>query len=185
MYELTLYCYGPFSRSLLRSFHKRQQNQRTRLIHPQCHSLSKNTGKNGLPPSWLVCSVIHSRDTHLKTIIPKLIRPTRPRNYLARFKYRSSSLCPLYTTRNYPHPIPRRKTFPMLRLGSLVFPLPTNNILVSHILCIFRPSWSYVTLTDNLPLLSWSWLLLTFHCYRHDSLVPPEIALTFCSSDHT
>ena len=33
----------------------------------------------------------------------------------------------------------------MLLLGSLDFALPTNNVLVTHIFCIFRPSWLMLT----------------------------------------
>lgn len=133
----------------LRSSHKRQQRQRTCLPHRLTHSLSKNAGTSGLPPSWPVCSPIHLRSpgTSLKTSVPEAIRLIHLQNYLVQFKFRSSSPCPHYITRNHMYPIPQKKSFPTSRLGLLDFLSPTNKTYStrSHIFCISRPFWLMLT----------------------------------------
>lgn len=123
----------PPSRSLLRWSHERLKKPRIHLLRHRPPSPSKTVDKSGPPPSWLASSPTHSHDITRKTIIPESTRLTRPRKYLARFKFRLSSPCQLRITRN----TLRMKSFPTLRLGSLDFLLPWNNKVFTFIYFVF------------------------------------------------
>jgi hypothetical protein len=128
-------CYS--SHSLLRMSHK-SQNPSTCLLRRRAHRL-KNAGMSVLPYSWPIYSPTHTRDTPPKTIIQEMIRRTLLQKYLAQFKSRSLSPCPLQVTGNRPPQIPGWKSFPTLRLGSLDYPsqiisltLPIYFVFLDH-----------------------------------------------------
>ena len=123
------YCCGPYSRSPLYMFRKRQQSPKTR--HPLRRRLS--TGMIDLLSSWPAFSLTPFRipATPQKMTPPDLTRPTHLRRYLAEFSFRSSSPCPLQLARNHTPRTPRRKSFQTSLLGSLGFPFPMINVLLT------------------------------------------------------
>jgi len=174
------------NRSLLRIFHKRQ-NPKPCLLQRAGHRL-KSAVMSVLPSSWPVYSPTRSRGTPLKTIVLEMIRRALLQKYLAEFKSRSSSLCPPQTTGNRPYPIPGRRSFPTLRLGSLDCPPQIIRLPPPHVICISRPL--RLTLTSSYERVSWLLGLLTLaSAYKYFPAVTRLYlrirTLSLCSFCHT
>ena len=183
--RFSLLMFQPFSlcrpsRSASCTSHKKLISPQTRPPHRQCLSLK------GPLPSWLGFSPTHSHfhATLLKVTTLEVTRPTRLQKYPVQFRSRSSSPCPRQPAEQRPHPTPWRKSFPMLRLGSLNFALPMNNILVPTF-CIFRPSWLMLTSSHGQSLPSLVVVALGYPVAHVPSLSPLLTRTPFCLSDHS